>query len=88
MEVLKQDRNAPVDVAHQVCILYAVTNGYLKDIAVKDIRAYERGLYPYLDKNAFDVLRGIRTTGQLSAEHEAALKQALTDYAAVFVPEG
>ena len=88
VEVLKQDRNAPVDVAHQVCILYAVTNGYLKDIAVKDIRAYERGLYPYLDKNAFDVLQGIRTTGQLSAEHEAALKQALTDYAAVFVPEG
>ena len=87
VEVLKQDRNAPVDVAHQVCILYAVTNGYLKDVAVKDIRAYERGLYPFLDKNAFDVLQGIRTTGQLSAEHEAALKQALTDYSAVFVPE-
>ena len=87
VEVLKQDRNAPVDVAHQVCILYAVTNGYLKDVAVKDIRAYERGLYPFLDKNAFDVLKGIRTTGQLSAEHEAALKQALTDYSAVFVPE-
>ena len=87
VEVLKQDRNAPVDVAHQVCILYAVTNGYLKDVAVKDIRAYERGLYPFLDKNAYDVLQGIRTTGQLSAEHEAALKQALTDYSAVFVPE-
>ena len=87
VEVLKQDRNAPVDVAHQVCILYAVTKGYLKDVAVKDIRAYERGLYPYLDKNAYDVLQAIRTTGQLSGEQEAALAQALTDYASVFVPE-
>ncbi len=32
VEVLKQDRNAPVDVAYQVCILYAVIGGYLKDV--------------------------------------------------------
>ena len=84
VEVLKQDRSAPIDVAHQVCILYAVTKGYLKDIAVGDIRAFERGLYPYLDKNAFDVLKAIRTTGALSAEDEETLKQALSAYCAEF----
>ena len=84
VEVLKQDRSAPIDVAHQVCILYAVTKGYLKDVAVGDIRAFERGLYPYLDKNAFDVLRAIRTTGALSAEDEETLKQALSAYCAEF----
>ena len=84
VEVLKQDRSAPIDVAHQVCILYAVTKGYLKDVAVGDIRAFERGLYPYLDKNAFDVLKAIRTTGALSAEDEEKLKQALSAYCAEF----
>ncbi len=81
VEVLKQGRNAPVDVAHQVCILYAVVNGYLKDVPVEQIRAYEDGLYPYVDDHCYPVLHNIRTTGQLSKEDEETLKQALTAYA-------
>jgi len=80
VEVLKQGRNAPVDVAHQICILYAVVNGYLKDVPVAEIKSYEAGLYPYMDEYALNVLENIRTTGQLSKEDEEALKQALTDY--------
>ena len=85
VEVLKQDRNAPVDVAHQVCILYAVVNGYLTDVAVEQIREYEAGLYPYVDDHAFGELENIRTTGQLSAEDEQTLKQALSDYTKQFL---
>ena len=85
VEVLKQDRNSPVDVAHQVCVLYAVVNGYLKDIAVADIRAYEAGLYPYLDTNALPVLQSIRTTGKLESADEEQLKQALERYTAQFL---
>ena len=85
VEVLKQDRNSPVDVAHQVCILYAVVNGYLKDVAVADIRAYEAGLYPYLDTNALPVLQSIRATGKLESADEEQLKQALERYTAQFL---
>ena len=85
VEVLKQDRNSPVDVAHQVCILYAVVNGYLKDVAVADIRAYEAGLYPYLDTNALPVLQNIRSTGKLESADEEQLKQALERYTAQFL---
>ena len=85
VEVLKQDRNSPVDVAHQVCILYAVVNGYLKDVAVADIRAYEAGLYPYLDTNALPVLQSIRSTGRLESADEEQLKQALERYTAQFL---
>ena len=35
--VLKQKNNAPVEVAHQVCIIYAVTKGYLNNIDVAQI---------------------------------------------------
>ena len=38
VEVLKQDRNSPVPVEKQVCILYAVTKDYLKDVDVADVR--------------------------------------------------
>ena len=85
VEVLKQDRNSPVDVAHQVCVLYAVVNGYLKGVAVADIRAYEAGLYPYLDTNALPVLQSIRSTGKLESADEEQLKQALERYTAQFL---
>ena len=52
VEVLKQKNGQPVEVAHQVCIFYAATHGFLKDVAVADVHAFEAGLYPYLDDNA------------------------------------
>ena len=85
VEVLKQERSSPVDVAHQVCILYAVVNGYLKDVPVSGIRAYEKGLYPYLDTNALPVLQSIRATGKLESADEEQLKQALERYTAQFL---
>ncbi len=46
--VLKQKRNAPVEVGCQVAIIYAVVNGYLNNIAVKDIPAFENDLFDTL----------------------------------------
>ena len=83
--VLKQGRNAPVDVAHQVCIFYAVTNGWLADVQADAVAEYEKGLYEWLDERYFTVLENIRTTGQLSAEDEAQLKQALETYTKKFL---
>ncbi len=83
--VLKQGRNTPVDVAHQVCIFYAVINGYLKDVAVEQVPEYEQDLYIYVNDHCYGVLENIRTTGLLSKEDEAALKQTLTDYTTQFL---
>ena len=85
VEVLKQDRNAPVDVAHQVAILYAVIGGYLKDVPVAKIRAFEPELYPWMDANYAELLENIRTTGKLSDEDEAALKTAIETRVAEFL---
>ena len=83
--VLKQNHNAPVPVEKQVCILYAVTNGYLKDIAVEDIPEYESGLYARMDAQHCDVLETIVSTGDLSKDIEAKLKAALENYTADFI---
>ena len=39
VEVLKQPQYAPMPVEHQVMIIYAVTNGYLDDVPVDQVRA-------------------------------------------------
>ena len=78
--VLKQSNNAPVEVAHQVCILYAVVNGYLKDVPVEKIPAFEARLFEFMDSSRYlDVLEAIRTSGKLEPDTEAELKSAITE---------
>ena len=84
VEVLKQDRSKPVDVAHQVAILFAVIGGYLSDIPTDRIREFEHQLYPWLDANYAQLLSDIRTTGALSAENEALLETAIRQRVADF----
>ena len=80
--VLKQKNNAPVEVAHQVCILYAVVKGYLGNLAVDKIPEFERRLREYMDTRYEDVLTAIRTTGKLEPAAEERLKSALTELTA------
>ena len=86
VEVLKQDRNAPVPVELQVCILYAVTHDKLTGVAVENIQAYEKELYEDM-KNLHDadVLTPIRETGKLEKDTEQALNEALDDFTARFI---
>ena len=83
--VLKQDRNSPIPVEKQVCILYAVTRDYLKEVAVEDVKEYEKGLYEYMDAHASEVLSSIRISGKLEEDAEKALALALDDYTRQFL---
>ena len=77
--VLKQKNNAPVEVAHQVCVIFAVTNGYLKNIAVDAVPEFELRLREFMDNRYSNVLETIRTTGKLEADTADKLKTALTE---------
>ncbi len=85
VEILKQDRNAPVPVEKQVCIIYAVTHKYLQEIEVEQVKEYEQGLYEYLDTNNDALLRSIRETGKLESADEETLDSALKAYTDQFV---
>ena len=65
--VLKQNKNSPVPVENQVCILYAVTRDYLKDVPVALIPEYESGLYERMSSQYADVLDAIRINGDLTS---------------------
>ena len=82
--VLKQKNGSPKEVAQQVCIIYAVTHGYLNTIAVEDIPEFEKRLEEHMDNYHADVLEAIRTTGKLETETETALKAALDELVAQF----
>ena len=84
--VLKQKNNAPKEVAQQVCIIYAVTHGYLSSIAVEQISEFEKRLEEHMDIHYPQVLEAIRSTGKLETETENQLKAALEELVSQFNP--
>ena len=84
--VLKQKNNSPKEVAQQVCIIYAVTKGFLTSIPVDQIPEFEKRLEEHMENLHSDVLEAIRSTGKLEPETEEALKKALEELVAQFNP--
>ena len=82
--VLKQKNNNPKEVAQQVCIIYAVTKGYLNDIELEKIPEFEKQLEEFMDNYHPAVLENIRTSGKLETETESELKTALDELVAQF----
>ena len=80
VEVLKQDKNSPVPVAMQVCIIYAVTKGYLNQIPVTKIKEYQEKLSAFMNESHREILQSILDTKDLTADNEKALTEALTEF--------
>ena len=79
-ELLKQDQFQPLKMEEQVVALYAGVNGYLDDIAVTSVKAFEKGLVEYLESNKSGVLEEISSSGELAADTEEKLKKAIGEY--------
>ena len=86
VSVLKQKNNSPKEVAQQVCIIYAVINGYLHSIPVEKVPEFELRLEEHMPNHHDDVLKAIRTSGKLESNTEAALKAALDELVKQFSP--
>lgn len=84
VEVLKQDRSAPIRVELQVAMIYAVVNNYLREIEVSDVKEYERELYEFLPNRYEELMRRIAETGLLTEEDNALLDTALTEFTESF----
>ncbi len=84
--VLKQKNNSPKEVAQQVCIIYAVTHGYLHAVSVEQVPEFERRLEEHMENRYPQVLEAIRSTGKLGDDTEATLKAALDELVKQFAP--
>ncbi|WP_163470211.1 F0F1 ATP synthase subunit alpha [Fusobacterium sp. IOR10] len=74
MAMLKQSQNKPYAVEEQVISFYAVTNGFYKDIEIKNVAEFEKELISYLKENT-DVLTKIKEKGVL----DEALEKEISD---------
>ena len=83
VEVLKQAQYAPLVVENQVAIIFAVTNGYLDDVEVKDVARWEEDFYQFLSAKHQALLTKIRTSKQLDDETTEALKTAIAGFKAL-----
>ncbi|MFT4114244.1 F0F1 ATP synthase subunit alpha [Silvibacterium sp.] len=86
-ELLKQPQFQPLSAEQQVFILFAGTQGYLDDIKVPSIRAFEDGLYKYLASAQTAVLNDIATKKALDDELKSRMHAALKEYKANFLAE-
>src|SRR5687767_6794132 len=84
VEVLKQPQYQPVPVEQQVAIIYAVTNGYLDDVKVQDIRQSERDLLHHPEASHPQLLKDIKTKKTLDDANTSALKAAIDAFKKLF----
>ncbi len=83
-EMLKQGQYSPLSMEEQVVVLYAGMNGYVDELEIADLGRYEREMMAFMKSRHAAILEGMRTTGALAADAEAALKAALSEFGKQF----
>ncbi len=80
VEILKQGQYRPMEISHQVAIIYAVTNGFLDSVAITEVQKWEAGFHDYLENSRPDVLKLLREKKALDETVEVKLKEAINEY--------
>jgi F-type H+-transporting ATPase subunit alpha len=84
VEILKQPQYQPLPVERQVALVYAGTNGYLDNVALTDVRAFEVELYKFIETRHPQVFKDITTKKILDDQTKGALDAAVKQFAADF----
>ncbi len=87
MEMLKQDQYSPLSVEKQVAMIYVGTKGYLDEFPVEAIGSFEEQFHTFMEGKYAGVLARIKDTGELDADTEKQLKDAIDEFKKVFVWE-
>jgi F-type H+-transporting ATPase subunit alpha len=82
MELTKQNQYSPLSVGEMAFSLYAVDKGYVDDVEVTKVVAFEAALHDYLRSSQKELLGRIDSTGDYDSEIEAAIKAAIEDFKA------
>ncbi|MEO1397736.1 MAG: F0F1 ATP synthase subunit alpha [Pseudomonadota bacterium] len=83
-ELLKQPQFAPLKTEEQVCVLYAGVNGYLDELPVAKVGAFEQGLLTLLRADHADLLTDIATKQALDDDLTGRLRAAIDSFAKGF----
>ena len=79
-ELMKQKQYSPLTVGEMAVSLYAVNEGYLDDVEVGNVVAFEAALHAHVRDKFSDLLDQINASGEYNDEIEASLKKAVEDF--------
>ena len=82
MELMKQKQYSPLDVAGMAISLFAANRGYLDNIELEKVSAFESALHNYMRSNRADLMKRINASGEYNEEIENAFKQSLDEFKA------
>ena len=81
-ELMKQAQYSPLSIAEMAFSLYAANEGFLNDVEVKKVVAYEAAMLAHMKSNYADLIAQINDTGDYNDDIASAMKSALEDFAA------
>ena len=79
-ELMKQRQFAPMSVAEMAVSLFAAENGYLDEIPVEKIQAYEQALLQYMHSDHQELLDKVNERGVYDDEVQQGFTAALTAF--------
>jgi F-type H+-transporting ATPase subunit alpha len=81
-ELMKQSQYSPLSVSQMAVSLYAANEGYLDDLPVNQVRAFEEALQGFMKSQHAKLLEKIDQTGDFGEEIQKALADALKTFKA------
>jgi F-type H+-transporting ATPase subunit alpha len=81
-EIMKQPQYSPMNVAQMAVSLFAVNEGFLDDVDVAKVRAFEDALQGYMKTTHAKLLEMINKQPEYSDDVAQGLRQALEDFKA------
>jgi F-type H+-transporting ATPase subunit alpha len=79
-EILKQPQYQPLSMAQQVEMFWALNNGFLDDVEVTKVQAFEAAFHKYMESTKPQIADKIMSEMTLSPEIEDQLRGALTEF--------
>lgn len=83
-EILKQPQYQPLPEALQILSIWAVTNGYLDDIAVESIQKFEKELHKYVQTHAKKLIDALASGEKPTEQTTKLMQETLQDFKKVF----
>lgn len=79
-EMFKQPQYEPLPIEQQVVTVWAVTNGYVDDVPVDKVRAFESAFIRFLQSSHPEILAAIVTDKVISDPNIEVLKKAIAEF--------
>ena len=79
-ELLKQPQYSPLPISLMAATLFAVNKGFMDDLEVKQVLAFEAGLHSFLKSSKAALLAKLEADKAMDKDAEAQLTAAITEF--------